>query len=69
LTGKTDAQGNVKGDGAYGPYLRVFPTHPFTDTNTVRSAAGGVPGVGSAAWFYNTKTGEFFPNDDAHKDL
>jgi general secretion pathway protein G len=69
LTGKTDAQGNVTADGAYGPYMSVFPTHPFTNTNTVRSAAGGAPGNGAAAWSYNTKTGEFFPNDLAHKDM
>jgi general secretion pathway protein G len=69
LTGKTDVKGDLAANGAYGPYMRVFPTNPFTDTSTVRSAAGGSPGVGSAAWFYNTKTGQFFPNDVAHKDM
>ncbi len=69
FTGKTDVNGDIAADGAYGPYMRIFPTNPFTDTSTVRSAAGGTPGVGIAAWFYNTKTGQFSPNDAAHKDM
>ena len=69
LTGRTDADGTLNAGGAFGPYMRVFPTNPFTESNDVRQAGGSSPGVGDQAWFYNHTTGLFAPNDDAHKDL
>ena len=68
LIGKTDAAGIVAENGAYGPYVPVFPTNPFTNTATVESGTGS-PGGGNCAWYYNTDTGNFYPDDDAHKDL
>jgi len=70
LTGRTDADGTLNPGGAFGPYMRVFPTNPFTESNTVKQTASGEPGdSGDQAWYYSVKTGLFAPNDDAHKDL
>ncbi len=71
LTGRTDRNGRLDPGGPFGPYLPRFPHNPFAD----RSAAAVVfgteppPGDGSSGWYFNTKTGEFFPNDPKHKDL
>jgi general secretion pathway protein G len=67
LTGKTDYAGVVDANGVHGPYMKLFPTNPFTDTSTVESGAG-VPGGGDHGWYYNTSTGLISPDDDAHKD-
>jgi general secretion pathway protein G len=68
LTGRTDVNGNVKADGAFGPYMRIFPTNPFTGTDTVQSGTS-LPGGGNCGWNYNTTTGKFSPDDTAHKDM
>ena len=68
LTGRTDAAGIVTEDGIRGPYIPTFPTNPFTNTATVESGVGS-PGGGDFGWYYNTDTGNFYPDDDAHKDL
>lgn len=68
LTGETDVNGNVVADGDHGRYMRIFPTNPFTSTDTVESGTG-TPGGGETAWYYNTQSGKFSPDDDAHKDL
>jgi len=52
----------------YGPYLQTIPKNPFTDTNTVEIGTGA-PGGGNNAWYFNTQTGAFNPDDDAHKML
>ena len=69
LTGKTDIDGTLNASGAFGPYMRIFPTNPFTDTNTVKQADSGSPGATGQAWFYNTTIGLFAPNDNAHSGL
>ena len=68
LIGKTDDVGLVTDGGAHEPYIPVFPTNPFTNTATVESGTGS-PGGGDHGWYYNTETGNFYPDDDAHKDL
>jgi len=68
LTGKTDVQGSVTADGAYGPYLLIFPTNPFTETNTIEVGTGE-PGGGNFGWYYNPSTGDIWPDDDGHKHL
>ena len=68
LTGKTDTEGNVVADGVCGPYMLIFPTNPFTETDTVESGTGS-PGGGNCGWYYNTSTGVIRPDDDDHKDL
>lgn len=74
LTKKTNISGVAEGtDGAtgpfsYGPYLQKFPTNPYTATNDVETGTSN-PGGGNKGWYYNTTTGKFSPDDDAHKDL
>ena len=58
----TDIDGNAGAD--YGPYLTKFPSNPFTDTVTVD--VDGTKGGSSHGWYYNSTTGEFTPDDDAH---
>ena len=54
LTGKTDQDGSLNANGAFGPYLQQFPTNPYTGTNTVGAATAEDQG-----WIYNSTTGEF----------
>ena len=68
LTSKTDDAGLVTEDGIHGPHMPIFPTNPFTNTSTVECGTGS-PGGGDYGWYYNTETGDFRPDDDAHKDL
>ena len=74
LTKKTNISGQVEGaSGAsgpfsYGPYLCKIPTNPFTKNSRVETGTGK-PGGGNAGWYYNTKTGKFFADDEAHKGL
>jgi general secretion pathway protein G len=58
MTAKTDMAGWPGAE--FGEYLHDIPPNPFTEDATV----GGGP-VGSSAWFYNEKTGEFRANDTA----
>lgn len=69
MTGKTDVSGTVTADGDCGPYMPVFPTNPFTDSDTVKTAGEGSPGSGGQGWWYDKDTGKFCANDDAHKDI
>jgi len=77
LTKRTNASGTLmpsdgqEADYPYGPYLQKFPSNPFvsgTATNTVETGTGA-PGGGNAGWYYNTSTGQIWPDDDAHKNL
>jgi len=51
---------------AFGRYLQKIPINPFTMTNSVEVSAME-PEIGTSAWFFNTKTGDFRANDsEAH---
>ena len=63
LTKKTTVGGVESATGAYGPYVEQMPTNPFTETSDVQTATKG---AGSQAWYYNSTTGEFAPNDASH---
>jgi len=65
LTTKTKEDGSA--GGTLGPYLTTFPSNPFTDSATVD--ADGTQGDGSHAWYYNTSTGEFTPDDADHSSM
>ena len=69
LSAQTDIAGAAGTD--FGPYLQIFPTNPFTNSSNVKldTAAAGVPGTGTEAWYFNTVTGKFAPNDAAHASL
>lgn len=64
---KTDKSGALDAAGAYGPYVPRIPTNPFNDLDTVE--IDGVVGGGTHAWHYNTTTGLFRADTDAHTGL
>jgi len=66
------ADPQAPGTGVYGPYLQKVPSNPFIATaanaDDVEEGAG-TPGAGNAGWYFNTSTGAFNADDDAHKSL
>ena len=59
----TDVSGSV-GSGVnfpYGPYLKLLPTNPYTDSASIKVITNdpAQPGdvTGSGGWLYNTTTG------------
>ena len=71
LTESTDNTGKLDPNGAFGPYLRNFPTNPFVRKKADEVSFGDaeVPGDRKTGWYFNTQTGEFHANDPEHKDL
>ncbi|OPX22916.1 MAG: hypothetical protein B1H04_04350 [Planctomycetales bacterium 4484_123] len=73
LTGRTDQDGKINSNGAFGPYLQKFPTNPFASTNADGvnfGTADPAPGDGTSGWYFNTSTGKFSANDStAHAAL
>jgi len=67
MTGGTNIDGEVDAvlPYDYGPYLQAIPKNPFNDRTTVELGAGA-PGGGDNAWYFNTGTGDFRADDDAH---
>jgi len=66
LTGRTDQDGKINANGAFGPYLQKFPTNPFATTNADGvnfGTADPAPGDGTSGWYFNTNTGKFSAND------
>ena len=72
LTLATKADGTVDVTGKFGPYLQKFPTNPYVavggNTVEVKADATGLGG-GNAGWYYDSSSGKFSPDDDAHKTL
>jgi general secretion pathway protein G len=72
LTSKTNRNGTIGTTSAfpYGPYVRVLPMNPFSNSNTVKvitsspATAGDVTGTGG--WLYNATTGEVFIDHADH---
>jgi len=58
LTKRTDINGNVDENGAYGPYLLAFPPNPLIADEAQAVRAEGNPGQG---WSYDSATGDVFP--------
>ncbi len=65
LTTATKLDGSA--GGSIGPYLVSFPSNPFTASADVD--IDGTKGDGSHAWYYNSTTGEFAPDDAGHSGL
>ena len=65
LTGQTNIAGEVGTD--YGPYVQQIPTNQFIDLATVE--INGTLGGSSHGWNFNTGTGAFHADDDAHSGL
>ncbi|MBN2137278.1 MAG: prepilin-type N-terminal cleavage/methylation domain-containing protein [Sedimentisphaerales bacterium] len=68
LTGQTDIAGAAGTD--YGPYMQKIPTNQFNDLSTVQIEAGTTNlGGGSHGWHFDSTTGDFHADDDAHIGL
>jgi general secretion pathway protein G len=64
LTGKTDADGTINANGAYGPYLQQPPTNPLTNSSTVSDTASKTVG-----FVFEDATGKIYGVDkDGNKD-
>jgi general secretion pathway protein G len=64
MMNRTDASGSIDIAGLYGPYMPRMPMNPFNDKDTVE--VDGVLGGSSHGWHYDTTTGEFHADSDAH---
>lgn len=73
MTGYTNANGAVQvapGVGVYGPYVQKIPTNRFNSLDTIEEEAGSTSlGGGNAGWHFNTVTGDFHADTDAHVSL
>jgi len=71
LTGRTDQDGKINANGAFGPYMHDFPSNPFVsaNANAVSFGDAACPGDGTTGWYFNKTSGRFSPNDADHKDL
>ena len=67
LTQKTNEDGTLNPAGPRGPYVQKIPTNPFNDLDTIE--IDGVVGGGTHGWHYNTTTGDFNADTDAHTAL
>ncbi len=68
LTGQTNIAGAVGTD--YGPYIQQIPTNQFNDLNTIDIGADDTAlGGGNCGWHFNSTTGGFHADDDAHTGL
>jgi general secretion pathway protein G len=72
LTGQTDQYGAAGTD--FGPYLQQIPKNQFVspeanqDDITVEAGTGSLGG-GDVGWHFDTSTGQFHADDDAHTAL
>lgn len=69
LTGKSDLDGTLNAAGVFGPYLQKFPSNPFVAVPANVAVLFGLgaavsPGDGTTGWFFNSDTGQIWPNDD-----
>jgi len=68
MTGQTDINGAVGTD--FGPYLQKIPTNPFNTFDTVDVEAGSTNlGSGDTGWHFDSTTGAFHADTDAHTAL
>jgi len=64
MTQKTNTDGTLNPAGRYGPYLQKAPTNPFNELDTIE--IDGVIGGGTHGWHFNSTTGQFNADTDAH---
>jgi len=66
LTARTDAQGKLAAAGAFGPYLKRWPTNGFCEDSVAGSVTYGTqtspPRDDTSGWYYNTDTSLISPN-------
>lgn len=70
MTNQAGVKQTTAGTGVYGPYLQKFPSNPFVTANEDQVEEGtGSPGSGDYGWYFNTTSGDFNADDDAHSSL
>ena len=77
LTMRTNRAGRVMPPGGniedypYGPYLQQMPENPFVNHRLTRRVEVGpaAGGNGNAGWYYNSRSGALYPDNNAHADL
>jgi len=72
FTASLTAQTNVAGAAGtdYGPYIQKIPTNQFNDLATIEEEAGNTNlGGGNCGWHFDTTTGQFHADTDAHTAL
>jgi len=71
MTGQTDLYGAVGTD--FGPYLQKLPSNQFVDvtiSDDIDIEAGTAAlGGGNCGWHFDTSTGQFHADDEAHVGL
>ena len=60
MTGRTDANGKIIETGAFGPYMKEWPSNPFCDAAIAQEVTAGAASIyvrdGSSGWYYCTTT-------------
>ena len=73
LTQVTLIDGSVVPSGtanSYGPYIQKIPTNQFNDAASIEIEAGTAGlGTGDNGWHFDTNTGSFHADTDAHTGL
>lgn len=73
LTVSTLIDGSVVAAGtanSYGPYMQKIPMNQFNDLNTIQVEDGNTGlGGGNTGWHFDTSTGQFHADTDAHVGL
>lgn len=65
LIGRTDPDGTINAGGVCGPYMKDWPTNPFSSSAGDAISFGTdatAPRNGSTGWYYNTNTCELSAN-------
>jgi len=66
MTQKTDPDGALNPNGSCGPYLREWPSNPYSSSDVAQDIKFGKnppsPRDGSTGWYYATKAHQIYPN-------
>ena len=66
MTERTDADGRLNANGAYGPYVNAWPVNPLADESVAADVRAGTrsqpPRNGRSGWYYNRDTCMIYAN-------
>lgn len=57
MTSRTTYEGKIDADGAFGPYMQVWPSNPLAPSgvdDNLKSGPGNAPRDDSSGWYYRT---------------
>ena len=68
MTGRTDIDGTLNANGAFGPYLMEWPANPFVEGAAGEQIKFGKPAPssldGSKGWYFSTNLKKLYINTD-----